>query len=66
MFFFVDPVECLVLVYVVCDARAHGNLWMVIIVVSHLLCRYSVVVVCSVHERLSRTERLSQTAFISD
>jgi hypothetical protein len=33
MFFFI--VECRILLYVLCDARADGNLWMVIIVVSN-------------------------------
>lgn len=49
-----DPIECLILVYVVCDACALGNLWMVIIDVSNLavlmFCCFRSV--CGVHKHL--------------
>ena len=48
-----------VLVYVVCDIRAHGNLWMVIIVVSNL-AMFMFCCVCDVHEHVSQSLSLRQ------
>ena len=46
----VDPVECLVLVCVcVCDARAHDNLWIVILIVSHLAMSMFCCSLCDMH-----------------
>jgi hypothetical protein len=61
----VDSVEYLVLAYVVCDALAHVNLWMMVVTVSHLVM--SVLCCCGVrgvHELLSQTEKKSH-AFTS-
>jgi hypothetical protein len=53
----VDSVECPVLAYVVCDARVHGSLWMVILIVSHLvMSMFCYCSVCGMHEHFSQSE----------
>jgi hypothetical protein len=55
MFFSIDPVERLVLLYAVCDACAHGALRLVITVVSILaVSMFCCCGVYGVHERFKK------------